>query len=124
AFGLGALVGTTLGKQPRLIFYDHLNFRPELVGERSGDRFKTLPLVTMGGGERLADPFLAHAHRVLFGENHFPMVKDARLLVAWTLDHVMRFNTGGVGGDHLDIAVLEKVGNDWRASMWDAGEAA
>ena len=124
AFGLGALIGMPLGQEPRLLYYDWQTFRPELVGERTGERFKTLPLVTMGSGAKLADPFLAHAHRALFGETHFPTVKNARLLVAWTLDHVMRFNTGGFGGDHLDIAVLEKVSGQWKASLWDAGEAA
>jgi hypothetical protein len=92
------------------------------VGETEGERFKTLPLVTMGGGQKLADPFLAHAHRVLFGEAYFPTVKDARLLVAWTLSHVVRFNTGGVGGG-IDIAVLEQADGKWKASMYDQGEA-
>jgi hypothetical protein len=112
-----------LVKEPKLIYYDWQHFRPELVGERSGDRFRTLPFVTMGGGQRQADPFLAHAHRALFGDAHFPTTKDARLLVAWTLDHVMRFNTGGIGGDTMDIAVLEKTNDQWRAKMCDPGEA-
>ncbi len=122
-WGLGALLAMPLQNQPRLVTFDGVNFRPELVGERDGERFKTLPIVTMGSGQSQADPFLAHAHRVLFGENHFPTVAEASLLVAWTIDHVIRHSPGGVGGK-LDIATLRK-GSDgqWAASMWAEDEA-
>jgi hypothetical protein len=44
------------------------------------------------------------------------------LLVAWTLRHVIEYNTGGVAGD-IQVAVLERQANKkWSAHMIDAGE--
>jgi Proteasome subunit len=111
--GLGALVAIVLDKSPRLIEFDSVYFRPTLIGEQDETgAFRTLPLATAGAGQKLADPFLLHAHRVLFGEKHFPSTADGRLLVACTLDHVIRYNTGTVGGDK-HVSSLEQDGQNW-----------
>ena len=111
--GLGALVAIVLEGSPRLIEFENTFFRPTLMGEQDDEgAFRTLPLATAGSGQKLADPFLLHAHRVLFGETHFPSTADGRLLVACTLDHVIRYNTGGVGGSP-HVASLEQDGQNW-----------
>jgi 20S proteasome alpha/beta subunit len=111
--GLGALLAIVLEDKPRLIWFDGVYFRPELVGEQDEKgAFRTLPLITAGSGQKLADPFLFHSHRVLFGEQHFPSTADGRLLVACTLDHVIRYNTGAVGGNP-HVASLELDGKNW-----------
>ncbi len=122
SYNLGALVGVVVQNEPRLYWFDQQNFRPELVGERDETgQFRTLPLITHGGGQKLADPFLLHAHRVLFGEGHFPDVGEGRLLVAWTLDHVIRYNVGGVGGAQCIVA-LERHNDGWQTAEVDVDE--
>lgn len=74
----------------------------------------------MGSGQCLGDPFLAHIHRLLCGKV-LPDIHKGKLLVSWTLDHVIRYNTGGIGGDQ-QIVVLSSKNNDWRTERVDAGE--
>jgi hypothetical protein len=83
--------------------------------------------VTWGRGQQLGDAFLAHVYRLLFGQRvegsnewklKVPNVARAKLAVAWTIDHVRRYNTGLVGGK-LQLAVLEKQGDSWIARHED-----
>jgi hypothetical protein len=75
----------------------------------------------MGIGKQLADAFLAHAYRVLFGDK-VPTIERARVAIVWTIDHVLRHNTSLVGGTpHL--AILEKVDGKWRARHEDTGQS-
>jgi 20S proteasome alpha/beta subunit len=120
-WGIGMLLALQVSGEPQLIEFDPTLFQPEIKGQRhptKGDRINRF--VSMGSGQLLADPFLAHAYRLLFGEK-IPTVAQARLLVAWTIDHVIRYNTGGIGGD-IQIAVLQKQEKKWVASYIDAGE--
>lgn len=110
--GFGALIAIVLEGSARLIEFDGMFFRPTLIGEQERGAFRMLPLITAGAGQKLADPFLLHAHRVLFGEKHFPNTADGRLLVAITLDHVIHYNAGTVGGD-MHVASLEQDGQNW-----------
>jgi hypothetical protein len=48
-------------------------------------------------------------------------IARAKLAVAWTVDHVRRYNIGLVGGD-LQLAILEKVNGVWAARHEDPGE--
>lgn len=72
-----------------------------------GDQDRIWRCATWGAGARMADAFLAHAYRLLFG-GKVPTVARAKLVVAWTIDHVRRYNTGMVGGK-LQLGVLEKI---------------
>ena len=69
----------------------------------------------------MGQPFLAHAHRVLCNDE-IPSLALGRLLVAWTLTHVIRHNVGGVGGDP-QIAVLRHNDGSWATEEIDPGEA-
>jgi len=54
-----------------------------------------LPFVSVGSGQSLADPFLAHLKRVLWGDEQPHMALGA-LGVIWTLQHVIGVNPGGI----------------------------
>ena len=122
-WGLGALFAFVNNDKPHLIDFDPVQFHPELKGlpdPLRGDHDRVWRCVTWGGGARLADSFLAHAYRLLFG-GKTPTVARAKLAVAWTVDHVRRYNIGLVGGE-LQLAVLEKVNGNWAARHEDPGE--
>lgn len=123
-WGFGALVGFASDKHgPHLVEFDHIQFHPELKGLTDGaGQLKSKPFATMGSGQPLADPFIAHAHRVLFGADNTPSVQQGRLLVTWTLLHVLQYATGNVGGE-LNIAEITKSNGAWATSKVDAGEA-
>jgi hypothetical protein len=64
----------------------------------------------MGAGQALADEFLAHSYRLLFGQQ-IPTIIRAKLVVAWTIQHVVRYNP-----------ILEKRNEIWEARYEDPGE--
>jgi hypothetical protein len=122
-WGLGALFAFVNADKPHLIDFDPVQFHPELKGlpdPQRGDQDRIWRCVSWGAGAKLGDAFLAHAYRLLFG-GKVPTVARAKLAVAWTVDHVRRYNVGLVGGK-LQLAVLEKVNGAWTAYHADSGE--
>lgn len=116
-WGFGALIAFGLGEEATLAEFDTVHFGPEIHGHES----KCLNYGTMGIGQPMGQPFLAHAHRVLCNDE-IPSLAMGRLLVAWTLAHVIRHNVGGVGGDP-QIAVLKHSDGNWVTEEVDPGEA-
>jgi hypothetical protein len=45
----------------------------------------------------------------------------AKLVVAWTIKHAIKYNPGPVGGE-LQLAILEKRNEKWEARYEDSGE--
>jgi hypothetical protein len=123
-WGFGCLMGFASDKiGPQLVEFDHMQFHPELKGETDdAGALKSRPFATMGSGQLLADPFIAHAHRVLFGEKTTPTVAQGRLLVTWTLQHASAYAVGHVGGE-LSIAQLQKSEKQWTTSLINVEEA-
>jgi hypothetical protein len=122
-WGLGALFAFVNAEKPQLIDFDPVQFHPELKGlpdPLRGDQDRIWRCVSWGAGQQLADAFLAHAYRLLFG-GKVPTVARAKLAVAWTVDHVRRYNIGLVGGK-LQLAILEKHNGAWIAHHEDPGE--
>jgi 20S proteasome alpha/beta subunit len=122
-WGLGALFAFVNADRPQLIDFDPIQFHPELKGlpdPERGDQDRIWRCVSWGAGRQLADPFLAHAYRILFG-GKVPTVTRAKLVVAWAIKHVSRYNIGLVGGK-LQLAVLEKTNGTWTSHHTDAGE--
>jgi hypothetical protein len=113
-WGLGSLVAFG-NHEPQLLEFDSVQLHPEVKGSPDpgrGDR--VWRVASMGSGQMLADSFLAHAYRLLFG-NRVPRIDRAKLAVSWALDHVIRYNTGGIGGKQ-QMAVLERtIDGGWRA---------
>ncbi len=123
-WGLGALFAFVNDDKPQLIDFDPVQFHPELKGMPDplrGDKDRIWRCVSMGAGQQLADPFLAHAYHVLFGDK-VPTVDRAKLAVAWTIHHVKSHNIGLVGGT-TQLAVLEKSDGRWHAHHEDPGQA-
>jgi hypothetical protein len=81
---------------------------------------KDLCCVALGSGQPIADPFLALMKRILWSD-HQPTLAEARLVAAWTIQHVVQTNPGGVGGD-LQMATLVVKGNQTKIEMLDAAE--
>ncbi|SRR6266849_1511649 len=69
---------------------------------------RELPFVALGSGQPIADPFLAFLKRILWKERE-PSVSEGRFAAAWTIDHAIHTNPGGVAGP-LQMATLTKVG--------------
>jgi 20S proteasome alpha/beta subunit len=65
---------------------------------------RELPFVALGSGQPIADPFLAFLKRILWKERE-PSVSEGRFAAAWTIDHVIHTNPGGVAGP-LQMATL------------------
>ncbi|HUK16219.1 MAG TPA: hypothetical protein VLW65_07375, partial [Bryobacteraceae bacterium] len=74
---------------------------------------ESLPFVAVGSGQSIADPFLAFLRRI-FWPAQLPALADGILATYWTLQHAILSTPGGVA-DPMQIMVLEKVNNDWRA---------
>jgi hypothetical protein len=123
-WGLGALFAFVHADKPHLIDFDPVQFHSEERGQPDplrGDQDRNWRCVSWGAGQKLADPFLAHAYDLLFGKKT-PTVRKAKLVVAWTIAHVSAYNVGYVGGN-LQLAVLEKIDGKWSAHHADPGEA-
>lgn len=113
-WGLGALLGFVKDDEPQLIEFDGVQFHPQLKGQPDparGSKDRNWRACSMGAGKQLADAFLAHSYRLLFGET-VPTIERAKLVIAWTIDHVRRYNAGWVGGP-THLAVLKKVDEVW-----------
>jgi len=122
-FGSGALVGFVAQDKTHLVEFDVVQFQPDLKGVTdAAGHWRTRPYATMGIGQTMGDPFLAEAHVLLFGRDSVPSVSQARILVTWALKHVIRYNTGMIGGP-IQLAMLEKRNDTWRAAHIDAGES-
>jgi 20S proteasome alpha/beta subunit len=93
----GALVAFPATRQPQLCEFSTHSFQPEL-------KTKDMWFVSMGSGQPITDPFLALLRRV-FWPGGQPSVKDAISAVAWTLQHVIEINPGGINGPP-QIAVM------------------
>lgn len=81
-----------------------------------------LPFMSIGSGQHIADPFLAFLRRV-FWSSGLPSLLDGQLATVWTLDHVIRVNAGGVGGN-IQLVVLKRdaSGRNWTCNAIPAEE--
>ena len=105
-WGLGCLVAFA-NNEPQLLELDQTHFHPELKGfpdPNRGDRIWRA--ASMGAGQMLADSFLAHAYRLLFGAR-VPRIDRAKLAVSWALDHV----ASGTGRSALRVTGFDAA---WR----------
>ena len=91
-----SLVAIPVDKRPCLFQFD-FNGAPERASPQ-------LPIISVGSGQSIADPFLAFLRRVLWKDTE-PTVAEGRLGAVWAIDHVCRTNPGGVGGN-IQLATL------------------
>ncbi len=74
---------------------------------------QNLPFVSIGLGQRIADPFLAFIRRI-FWPNNLPTLGEGIFAALWTLNHAISTAPGGIS-EPTQIVVLEKVSGNWRA---------
>ncbi len=104
----GALVAYPTGNKANLCEFSVVDFQPEIKNEKCW-------FVSMGSGQPITDPFLAFIHEVFWNDG-VPTVNDAVFAVKWTLDHVIKYNPGGINGP-VRIAVLESISGKQKARL-------
>lgn len=106
----GALVAYSFNKKPCLCEFEVQHFQPELKTDQ-------LWFSSMGCGEPITDPFLALMREVYgWTDGVLPTVQEAVFIATWTLDNVVKVNTGGINGP-VKIAILESIDGQYSARI-------
>jgi 20S proteasome alpha/beta subunit len=101
-----SLVCLLLGDEPALFSFDE-KAAPE---QATGD----LPFVTIGSGQRIADPFLAFLRRI-YWPRELPDVDQGVFATIWALHQAIKTNAGGVG-EPIQIVTVRQMGErSWQA---------
>lgn len=75
-----------------------------------------MPIVSIGSGQPVADPFLAFIRRI-FWPNTQPTLSEGILAVVWALTYTIQSQPGGVG-EPIQVATLSKDKNgQWKAQQ-------
>lgn len=101
------LVALPIKDKPELFEFD-FNGAPER-------KTMHIPFVALGTGQPIADPFLAFLRRVLWNDRE-PTLAEGRLVAAWTIQHVIGTNPGGVAG-HVQLATLASGTKGYSCSL-------
>jgi hypothetical protein len=104
----GTLVAFPLGDEAVLFQFDHQCAPEEVTHD--------LPFAAIGGGQQIADPFLAFLRRIFWEQRKFT-VADGIFAALWTVDHAIKTSPGGVA-EPIQIIVLERDA----AGHWSARE--
>ena len=95
----GALVAYANGDRPQLIEFAIADMQPELKNEN-------LWYVSMGSGQPIADPFLGLMRRA-FCPDAPPRLSTGLFMTAWTLQHTIDVNPGGIK-EPLRLAAVQR----------------
>ena len=95
----GALLAFPSKNNHYLCEFSCMDFQPEFK------EIKKIWYVSMGSGQRIADPFLGFL-RTTFWHDGSPNHQDAIFAAVWTLQHAIQLNPGGVN-EPIQIAVLK-----------------
>lgn len=101
------LIAGPVDKRPCLFQFDY-QCAPEMATEK-------LPFIAIGGGQHIADPFLAFL-RDIFWKERQPNLSEGIFMVLWTLTHAIKTTPGGVS-DPIQIAVLSQDKRGWNARI-------
>jgi len=72
-----------------------------------------LPFVSIGSGQKIADPFLAFLRKIFWPNEELPYLEDGILTVLWTLEHAIRTHPGGVSNPK-QIITIKKENNKYK----------
>ncbi len=100
-FNFGGLVAYTTGDKFYLCEFDPIHFRPELKFPKQNFVF-----CSMGCGQPITDPFLGLMRKV-FWNSCEPSVAEAKFITAWTLQHAIYLNPGGINSP-IQMAAVRK----------------
>ena len=112
----GALVAFPCGKKYCLCEFGTPDFQPELKDEN-------IWCVAMGSGQPIADPFLGLLRRV-FWKDSPPKLSEGIFAVAWTLQHAIELNPGGINGPAQIGTLSASRGGELVARLLDDAELA
>jgi len=98
----GAMIAFTNGDDFHLCEFDPKTFQPELK-----KREKKLIFCSMGSGQPITDPFLGLMKKIFWGNDEIPTVAEAKFIVAWTWQHAIDLNPGGINGP-IEMAAIRK----------------
>ncbi|MHB8471327.1 MAG: hypothetical protein ACYDC8_00475 [Gammaproteobacteria bacterium] len=104
----GALVAFPADHKIHLCEFATSDFQPELKTEN-------IWYASMGSGQLIADPFLGLMRKVFWSDG-MPTLQDGIFIAAWTLQHAIDVNAGGVNGP-IQLAVLKNEKGSLVASM-------
>lgn len=96
----GALVAFVAKKELNLCEFASDDLQPELKTDQ-------IWYASMGSGQPIADPFLGLMRKV-FWKNGMPTLSDGTFIAAWTLQHTIDVNAGGVNGP-ISLATLQLI---------------
>jgi ATP-dependent protease HslVU (ClpYQ) peptidase subunit len=71
-----------------------------------------MPIVSIGSGQLVADPFLAFIRRI-FWPNSLPAINDGVFAAVWALTHTITSQPGGVG-EPIQVVTLANDKGNWR----------
>jgi len=95
----GALVAFHCGGRACLVEFDIDNFQPSVMDTN-------IWYASMGSGQPIADPFLGLMRRV-FCPKSPPQLATGIFITAWTLEHTIDVNPGGIKGP-FHLAILKR----------------
>lgn len=111
---LGALVAFGNSNGHHLIQFASSDFQPELCT-------RSLPYVSMGSGQSLADPYLALMRRSVWKDTQ-PCLADATFTAYWVMRQAIAAAPGFIA-EPIDIAVLrKKPSGEYDAQLLEDGE--
>jgi 20S proteasome alpha/beta subunit len=101
-----SLVCLLLCDEPALFSFDEKGAPEQATSD--------LPFVAIGGGQQIADPFLAFIRRIYWPRD-LPNVDQGIFATVWALHQAIKTNAGGVG-EPIQIVIVRKAdGHSWRA---------
>ena len=100
-----SIVALPVGRSACLFQFDHQGSPEEATDQ--------LPFVSIGSGQRIADPFLAFV-RKMFWKKGCPSINAGIFATLWTLQHAIETNPGGIS-DPKQIVLVERIRDNWRA---------
>lgn len=75
---------------------------------------ENLPFVSIGLGQRIADPFLAFIRKIFWPRN-LPTLAEGVFATLWTLNHAIDTAPGGISGPTQIVRLEKASGGNWRA---------
>ena len=102
------LVATSpIGEEPRLFCFTN-GMPPEEIRPAN-------PFCAIGSGQNIATPFLTFLRRLFWPDGGTPNIAEGKMVVLWTLRHVVKTAPGGVRDPYQMVVMLPKTDRVYEA---------